>query len=905
MNLPIRYLLSVLLGLLWLQPLRAQQDTTVLITLALENHRLGDVLEEIRRQYPVQIFYRADDLPPERRAVNVVRMPVDDLLRDILEGSKLDFIAYRNYAYIIGSRDIIGTEFSADYYRALDQALSGGSQAEGQLQVGSVGQLDGQGYARLQGQLLDAVTGEAIAGATIFVSDQQAGTASDAAGKFELRLPPGQHQLAIQYIGYESLERQISVRGSGDIAFELRPGATNLEEVVVRTRAADANVAAAQVGVSRLDLATIERSPAVLGEVDVVRSLLLNPGVSTIGEGSAGFNVRGGEIDQNLLLQDEVVLFNASHALGFFSTFNADLLRSVDLYKGNLPARYGGRLASVLNVEMRDGNFDRHRLKAGIGPVSGKVMLEGPVLRETSSFILGVRSSYADWVFGLFNKLPQVQRSGAFFLDANLRYTHRINPQHSLTLSAYYSDDQFDYNDEYGFDYGTRAGQLTYNWILKEGWFSNLSLVGSTYHSRQSNFTGEAAAELNTGVRYLKLKEQISFERSQTLQWDMGAEGIIYYTNPGQRVPLGEGSLLPAVTLAEERALEAGLFVNADWTVSPRLSLTGGLRLANYRFLGPGAIYAYNGEIPRPGEVVDTLTYAAGQLIAAYGSVEPRLSARYRLSATTSIKGGYSRTAQFINQIFNSDTPTPTSQYQLSSRYIPPFRAHNYSLGYFRNFRENDWETSAELYYRSLDQLWDYIDFAELVVNDQLETEIRSGRGRAYGLELSAKKQRGILNGWLSYTLSRSERQIAAINRGGWYPSNFDKPHNLSLILNYQPDQRNTVSLNFTYSTGRPTTAPIASYRDASGLIVPIYSARNQVRIPDYHRLDLSYTVGKGYDQTKKFHTSWTFSIYNLYGRKNAFSVFYQQSPGQRSIARQLSVLGTVFPALTINIETL
>lgn len=888
--------------------LSAQDSPSPTLTASYDNQPLASVLQDIDRRLPARLFYRAADLPQVNVSAAFSQTPVLLALNEILEDTDLGALPYRDYAYIIGKRSELGREFSAEYFQALQAASRQAEniqEEETVLSVGSVDQLDPSGQATVTGLITEEESGDPIIGATIFWTDLARGTATEADGTFSSRVPTGRHQLTVQYVGYQPLSYEVEVFGNGTLDLQLYRAATDLQEVIVSTQAVDANVENVQIGVARLDLKQVERQAALLGEADVVRGLLLNPGVSSIGEGATGFNVRGGEIDQNLMMQDEAILFNASHALGFFSTYNTDLVSTVDLYKGNIPAQYGGRLASVLAVDMRDGNFDRFKVKASVGPVTGRITLEGPVLPGTSSFLLGIRSSYSDWILRAIN-IPEVKRSSAFFFDGNLRYTHRINDKNTIVLSGYGSQDEFIYNEEFGFDYQTVFGQLAYNRIISPSLFSSLSVVASTYQSQQTDFQGLDAAVVETGLDYIKLKEQLRYEKTEDLIVNGGVEAIFYSSLPSSRFPNGEQSGVLPLELDKEHGLESALFANAEYTVSPRLSVVAGLRGVMYQFLGPHNQYVYsNPERPSESEVIDTLSYAKGDVIDSDFSLQPRLSARYRFTAETSIKAGYSRTAQFVNQIFNGDTPTPNSQYQLTTSYLPAFRAHNFSLGVFRNFRRNDWETSAEVYYRSIDQLYDYIDFADLVANDQLATQIRTGRGRAYGLELSLKKRRGEVNGWVSYTYARTERQVEGISRGNWYPSNFDKPHNLSMILNYEPNQRSTLSVNFTYSTGRPTTAPVTNYRVQNGLIVPVFSQRNSVRIPDYHRLDLAYTMGKGYDKTKKLKTSWTFSLYNVYGRKNAFSVYYTQSPNQENVANRLAVLGTVFPALTLTIETI
>lgn len=677
-----------------------------------------------------------------------------------------------------------------------------------------------------------------------------------------------------------------------------------LQEVVVGARAKDANVEQVQIGVTQLDLKSINKIPAFLGEVDVVKSLMLSPGVSSIGEGASGFNVRGGDVDQNLMLQDDGMIFNSSHALGFFSTFHSDLIRNVILYKSIIPAQYGGRLASVLDVELKDGDFEKYHVKAGIGPISSRIAIDGPLIKNKTSFIGGFRSSYTDWVFKQVKNVA-LKNSSAFFYDANLRLTHRFNDRHSLILAAYASQDDFGYNNSFGFNYGTQNFEAILKNALSKKIFNKLSIVKGNYTSIQSDFSGIDASQLNNDLGFVSVKEQFTYEAKKRFQLTGGIHSTLYNSLPGSQKPLNNVSKIFSKSLAEQKGLETALFVNGEITFSPQLLLSAGLRFSTYQFLGPGKVYIYQNDNERTTNTIrDTVTYNNGTSIASYAYPEPRLSVRWRFNSESSLKIGYSRTVQYLNQIFNSDSPTPTSQYQLSTKYIPPNASHNVSVGYFRNYHENTWETSFEIYGRSIDRLFDYKDFATLIVNDHLETEILSGIGKAYGAELSIKKHKGLLHGLAGYTYSRTFRKVNGINNNKWYPTNFDKPHDLRLVVNYNYNQRKTLTMNFTYSTGRPTTAPQGGYRLLNGLPVPIYSARNALRIPDYHRLDVAYTMGKGYRNDKKLKTSWTISLYNVYARKNAFSVYFTQSPFTAAQANKLAILGTIFPSLTFNIET-
>lgn len=870
---------------------------------------LQQLLSDLEEKYNVRIFYKIDDLPPQSPSTALSEaISVESALNELLNSTELGFVRYRDENIVIMPKQQINQVYTSSFYQALQtsQELAAEEEAtEENIIIGDARTLNASGNARITGSVLQKVDSEPIIGATIAFTDLETGTVSDENGEFALEVPVGVHDILVKYVGFDDLYTKISVYGDGKVTLELREEAVDLEAITVRAQAADASVENVQIGVTTLDLKNIRKVPALLGEADVVKNLLLNPGVSSLGEGSTGFNVRGGNVDQNLVQQDEGFFFNSSHALGFFSTYNADILSTVDLYKGNMPAQYGGRLASVLDVQTKNGDFEAFKFKAGLGPVTSRLSLEGPLVKDKVSFIAGARSSYSDWILQQV-KVLEVQKSSAFFYDANLRLAIRPNPKSTIILSAYATEDEFGYNEEFGFDYGTLMGQLIYRQIFNDKSYNKFSVVGSRYFSAQTDFAGIDAARVTNDISYVKLKELFTTTPNSQMKLDLGLSTTLYLVEPGKQDPYGEDSDIIPRTTESDKGLESAVFGNVEYTVSPAFTISAGIRGVLYQYLGPNTVYNYqNPDEPTSESITGTTEYAAGKTITSDQSIEPRLSMRYRITESTSVKLGYSRTAQFINQIFNTDSPTPNSQWQLSTDYLDPFRSHNLSLGYFKNFQENLWETSIEIYGRYIDHLYDYRDFADLVVNDHIETELLTGIGRTYGAELSIKKKSGKVNGWLSYTYARSERQIEGINEGEWYLSNFDKPHDASLIFNYQPNRRNTLTINFSYSTGRPTTPPVGNYKIQNGLVIPIYSARNQYRIPDYHRLDVAYTIGKGYKRDKKIQTSWTLSVYNVYARKNAFSVFFTQGAFRRVQANKLAILGSAIPSVTFNMEIL
>ena len=880
----------------------AQSDEPVLITENFDGVTCQELLDKLSSSYGLNFYYKNIELPKKQYSLSFDNQPVTEVLDAVFLGSSISYVTYRDYAYVVMPEKVVNEVYTTDYYQRVQGLEDIQEEVKTLSVIGDIDRLDPSGNATITGKIIDAQTEEDIIGANIVWTETGQGTITDINGVFTMSVPAGIRELKVGYLGYQDYLQEYNVLSSGETRILLEKAAVNLDEVTITGEAPDAQVENVQVGVASLDIKNIEKLPSFMGETDVVKSLLLSAGVSSIGEGSGGFNVRGGDVDQNLIQQDEGFLFNSSHALGFFSTFNSDLISKVDLFKGNIPAQYGGRLASVMDVRMRNGNFNKFKIKGSVGPVSSKIMFEGPIISEKTSFIGGFRSSYTDWVLQRINN-DEIKNSSAFFTDMNLRLTHKFDNRNSLSISGYNSKDKFIYNKEFGFEYDTKMAQLELKNSLANNLISNLSVTGSKYESIQRDLQGIDGSQLDNNISYIKIKEQLTYFKDEKVKIDAGVSAIMYTIDPGSRFPFGDNTEIEEKILEEEKSRESSGFLNLEYGLSDKFLISGGVRFSLYQYLGPQNVYQYqNPDRPESDEILGSAIQEG--TIADYTSLEPRVSMRYKLTDDLSFKAGYSRTAQFINQVFNTDSPTPTSQWQLSNTYIEPNRSHNVSVGLFRNFNDNNVETSIEVYGRKIDQLYDYRDFAELVVNDHIETELLFGEGRSYGVELSLKKKVGTLNGSFAYTFSKSEKLIEGINGGAYFPSNFDKTHDASFLLNYQPNQRNTLTFNFAYSTGRPTTAPIGNYITQEGLVVPIFSERNQLRIPAYHRLDFAYTLGKGYKE-QKFRTSWTFGIYNIYGRRNAFSVYFTQDGFGRPVANKLSVLGSAFPSLTLNIELL
>ena len=908
-----RIFLLLLIFYIFSAHIQAQEGNITKITRSYQDESITEVLKGLESHFDLQIFYLPADSNIVRGSWQFVGNTVEEALDELLANSVLGYSRYRDYAVIIAEKRLLEQNYSSDFYQLLEQRKSvSGQNIYKRLQeitLGDVKKMNDDATARITGKIVDSESGEPIIGATLFFKGLNEGVGTDTNGDYSINLNVGRYELTVNYVGYDQFRARLTVFSNDRLDLDLEKEAITLNEVIVESRAADQNVNAVLMGIEELDAKSIKGLPTFLGEADVIKSLLFLPGVSTVGEGASGFNVRGGGVGQNLVLQDEAFIFNASHALGFFSTFNTDLIQGVTLYKGAMPAQYGGRLSSVVDVKMRDGDYQKFKVKGGLGVVSSRLSVEGPVVKDKTSIILGGRVTYSDWLLNLIN-VPDIQDSEVSFYDFNVRLSHNFSDKAKLTLSGYTSRDELTFSDEFGYDYQTDGVQLNLRNVLKENLISSFSAIYSRYESTLIEPETNEALQLENGISYYKIKEQLRYSLRENLNLDLGGTFIRYELEPGKVTPFGDISLVTERELPTEFAREFIAFVNGEWAVNPHLAISAGLRFTRFENVGAAVVNEYvDNNRPTTASSTGERDFEKGEVIASYQRLEPRVSAKLMLNSQTSVKVSYNRTAQFLHQISNTDAATPIDIWQFSNTFIEPQKADNFSIGLFRNFKNNQWETSVELYYRDIGQLVEYRDFADLLANDQLETGLLNGIGRAYGAELSIKKRAGTVNGWLAYTYARTERRVNdempefTISNGDWFPANFDKPHDITLVTNIEVNKRHGFSINFNYSTGRPTTAPIGKFSVGNVQSIPIYAERNSLRIPDYHRLDVAYTLSPGFRKDKKWRSSWTFSVYNLLGRKNAFTVFYTQPPFGNVTANRLSILGSAFPAITYNFE--
>jgi len=748
----------------------------------------------------------------------------------------------------------------------------------------------------VSGRIRDKHSGEALVGATIFVRELKTGTVSDIYGNYSITLSPGNYTLVYSYIGYATIEKNVALLRDITVSPELEPAEHQLKEVVITSERNDRNVVKPEMSTFRMDMKTIQRIPALFGEVDVIKAIQLLPGVQSVGEGSSGFSVRGGGPDQNLILLDEATVYNASHLMGFFSVFNNDAIKDVKLYKGDIPANYGGRLASVLDVRMNEGNSKKYEVNGGIGIIASRLTVEGPIVKDRSSFIVSGRRTYAD-IFLPLSSEEALQDNRLYFYDLNAKVNYRFNDNNQVFLSGYFGRDVFK-NAFAGMKWGNETATCRWNHLFSRKLFSNFSFIYSNYLYSLGTPSGNTTSfEWNSNLRDLGLKGDLSYYLNTKNSIRFGASVIYHMFNPGQARGIGEETVFTDVKVPNNYAFETGVYANNEQKIGDHITIKYGLRVSLFQNIGPGTEFRYDEQY----NAIDSVVYPAGELYNTYAGLEPRLGFLYDFNTRHSVKASYARTNQYLQLAQNSTVGTPLDIWFPSSPNVKPQVADQVAVGYFRNFRRNTIETSVEAYYKWMKNVVDFKDFPQLLLNNKLEGEIRTGKAWSYGLEFLVRLNEEKINGWVSYTYSRTFRQIAEINRNEPYPAPYDKPNNISVVLNYVISKRFTVSANWIYATGTPVTFPTGR-AEIGGKIIPIYSDRNQYRYRDYHRLDLSVSFFSKDKPGKKFKWDLNLSAYNVYNRHNTWTINFMQDVNisYETYAENVYLFG-IIPSVTFN----
>jgi hypothetical protein len=741
----------------------------------------------------------------------------------------------------------------------------------------------------ISGKVTDASTGEDIVGAAVaFWGTESSAVMTNTYGFYSITLPEGSYSVEISSFNFNTITDTIVLNRHADMDYKLEFMNEEIEEVVVTSERKDKNITSTEMSVETLDIKKINTVPVLFGEKDILKTIQLLPGISTVSEGSSGFSVRGGSTDQNLILLDEAPVYSASHLLGFFSVFNSDALKDASVYKGGIPANYGGRASSVLDIIMKDGNNQNFAVSGGIGLISSRLTVEGPIVKDKSSFIISGRRSYADLVAKGFNLIDD--DIDLYFYDLNAKFNYKLNDKNRIFISGYFGKDDFGF-EETGLDWGNTTGTFRWNHLVSNKMFSNTTFIYSNY---DYSFNLGDIATMSSGIEDWGVKQDFTWYLNPRNTMDFGLSSTYHTFNPGE-LDFTDNDDLETI-LDQKNALESAVYFSNDQKLHDKFSFKYGIRLSMFNQIGEGTEYTYDDE----NNAIDSTEYEKGEFMQSYFEYEPRISMSYRLNKTSSVKASYNRMAQYLHLLSNSTSGQPTDTWVPSSNNIKPLIVSQVALGYFRNFDDNNYEFSVEAYYKDMQNVTDYEDGSNLLFNEDVEASIISGKGRSYGAEFYLKKSYGKFTGWVSYTLAKTEKLIDGVNNNEWYETKYDKTHDLSIVASYQFTKRINLSANFVYYTGNAVTFPSGTYY-YDGTTWPYYTERNGYRMPDYHRLDLNFQI-KGKER-ERFESSWDFSIYNVYHRYNAYTISFQESEAAgMNEAVKLSLFGIV-PSITYNFK--
>ncbi|MCX6239820.1 MAG: TonB-dependent receptor [Bacteroidia bacterium] len=885
------------------QPGRSQEIQEIKITGSYSKAPLLEFFSSLEKNYGIKFFYKEEWIKSTEVTKTFNNVPLVQVMNQIFIGKDLTFKFYQNKSvviYPIGAAN--RSESGIDDSKVL---IIGDPLNQGRYQ-----------RAKLQGRVLEGKTGDPLAGAIVYNMETKIGVATDSKGRYTMEMPTGDMHLRITFLSFQNQIQKIRLIQNGNADFELFEESHNLAEITVIGD--ENNASKAQMSMIKMSAVTLKELPVLMGEADLIKSMVMMPGVQSVGEMSSGFNVRGGNTDQNLVLLNGAPVFNTTHLFGFFSMINPDGVKDVTLYKGGIPASYGERISSVMDVQLKNGKAENLSIYGGLGIINSRLTIEGPfVKKKKSTFMIGGRSTYSDWLLQQ-TKNPTFMNSVAHFYDVNGTADFELGPRNHLKLTGYLSSDVFNLNSSSLYKYANSLGSLNWKLNLSKKLISNLSLAYSKYDlnmDEKDPVRPEDDYTLKSSIQYGSLKYALSIYPTVRQRINAGFQAIGYWINPGEVVPLQSVSDVLYKSLRHEQSAELALFTDDDFDLSEKLSFNLGLRYTKFINYGPGVVYNYTPGVPKTqSAITDSTVYKSGDIIKAYQGLEPRFAVKYNLADGGSFRLSFQRIHQFVSQISNTAVISPADYWKSADPYLAPLINDQIALGFFKNPGKGKYETSVEMYYKKLQNLMEYKNGAQLLMNNHIETDLLMATGYSYGIELLAKKNEGRLNGWISYTYSRTFRKADSqfsdekINGGAFYPSVYDKPHDLSAVMNYKISRRWRFSGNFVFSSGRPITLPEQKYIYGEHQVV-VFSDRNKYRMPPYHRMDVSLTLDENLRKKRMWKGSWTFSVYNLYGRKNPYSVFYRkgatsQETGQsRYDVYKLSLIGVPVPSITYNFK--
>ncbi len=766
----------------------------------------------------------------------------------------------------------------------------------------------------ISGTIKDASNGEELIGATVKVQGTSIGAATNVYGFYSLTLDKGKYKIVFSYVGYDSKVIEVDLTQNKTLGIELAETVQEVGEVIVTGEKADKNISENKMSAVTLDIKTVKKVPVLLGENDVIKVAQLLPGVQAAGDGNTLTIVRGGNIDHNLVLLDEAVVYNPSHAIGFFSVFNGDAIKDFEIYKGGIPSQFGGRLASVMDVRMKEGNKKKFSASGGIGILSSRLTLEGPIKKDTGSFIISARRSYFDLFFPLSQNTEDAK---AFFGDLNVKANYNLSDKDRVFLSFYTGIDRLGFGGIFGFGWGNTTGTARWNRIINSKMFMNTSVIVSRYnYNLEFNISPNLNLRRNNYIQDYGVKSDWTYFISPKSKLRFGLFNVFHQFRPGETEPITSSSIILGDSLPKKRAFEQAYYLSHKVDINDKLNIEYGTRLSVFSNVGEGREFTYSNGAPtyidpaNPGVrisslpfIQDTLNYSSGEFYNTYAGIEPRLNIAYQIDSVSSVKGSYNRMYQYMHLVQNTTASTGQEFWIPSNPHIKPQFADQVAVGYFRNFLDNQLEASAEVYYKQMQNTVEVIDNADLDFTEPIESQLVQGQGRAYGIEFLLRKPKGRLNGWLSYTLSRSQRRADGINNNEWYSFRFDRRHYATAVVVYDASDRVSIGANFVYASGEAVTVPIGFY-EIDGKSVAQYSDRNSFRMADYHRMDLSLTLYRKKRPGKRYknESNWVFSIYNVYARKNWFSLdFREDEDGNRSTFR--TYLFRIVPSVTYNFK--
>jgi len=750
----------------------------------------------------------------------------------------------------------------------------------------------------LSGNIKDEVNGEALIGVTVFIKELKRGAVTNSYGFYSISVPKGEYTVEVTYVGYESVSKKIALNQPVKLDFEIKTAANEIDELVVTSKRRDENVTLNRMSAQQVSIATIRKMPALMGEVDLLKAVQLLPGVVSAGEGTSSFSVRGGGIDQNLIVLDEATIYNASHMMGFFSVFNNDAIKNMTLYKGDIPATYDGRLSSLLDIQMKDGNSKKFSGSGGIGLISSRLTLEGPIGSDKTSFVVSARRTYAD----LFLKLSsdkEINKNQLYFYDFNAKINHRIDDNNRIFLSGYFGQDKFK-NADAGFNFGNATLTARWNHLFSQSLFSNFTTTYSRYnYGLGSSMGNESNFDWKYNMQDVTLKADFTYFMTPENTLKFGYNAILHNLKPGTITSTGGATSYDTYILPSINAFEHALYISDEYQATKRLSVKAGLRLTAFSSIGTGTVYNYDSNY----NSIDSTVYKSGEVIKTFYRLSPRAGVSYLLDEKSSVKANYTRTNQFLQMASNSTAGTPLDLWFTAGKNIQPQTCDQYAVGYFRNFMNNRLEASVEVFYKDMKNTIDFRDHAQLLLNRKLDGELRFGDSQAYGAEFQIQKNMGKLTGWVSYTYSRTERTIQGVNNNETYLAPYDRPHTIYIVANYDLNEHISFGANFIYASGQPVTYPIARM-EVGNVILPVYSKRNEYRMPDYHRMDVSLTWKPKHNPKKAWTGEWNFSVYNVYGHKNAWAInFVDDADTAYKTKAQMTYLFTFVPSITYNFK--